>query len=80
MGKEKQFNQTAYQNQYIKDKYDVVRVAVPKGCKELWTNHAIQHGDKTLTAFIVRAIRAQIIRDGGDVAAWDALAPDRAED
>lgn len=75
MQKEKTFDQITYQNQYIKDKYDVIRVAVPKGSKDDWTNHAKQSGDKTLTAFIVRAVQNQIVQDGGDVAAWDALAP-----
>lgn len=77
MAKEKTFDQITYQNNYIKDKYDVVRVAVPKGCKDSWTTHAKQNGDKTLTAFIVRAIQNQIKQDGGDVSAWDALAPER---
>lgn len=77
MGKEKAFDQITYQNQYIKNKYDVIRVAVPKGSKDNWTDHAKQNGDKTLTAFIVRAVRNQMIADGGDVSAWDALALER---
>lgn len=69
-----------YANDYISNKYDRFNVTMPKGTKELLQQHSKKHGDKSVTALIVRAIRAQIIRDGGDVAAWDALAPDRAED
>lgn len=70
----------AYANDYISDKYDRFNVTMPKGTKVLLQQHSKKHGDKSVTALIVRAIRAQIIQDGGDVAAWDALAPDRAED
>lgn len=70
----------AYANDYISNKYDRFNVTMPKGAKELLQQHSKMHGDKSVTALIVRAIRLQIIQDGGDVAAWDALAPDRAED
>lgn len=70
----------AYANDYISNKYDRFNVTMPKGTKALLQQHSKKHGDKSVTALIVRAIRAQIIQDGGDVAAWDALTPDRAED
>ena len=70
----------AYANDYISNKYDRFNVTMPKGTKVLLQQHSKKHGDKSVTALIVRAIRAQIIQDGGDVAEWNALAPDRAED
>ena len=70
----------AYANDYISNKYDRCNVTMPKGAKVLLQQHSKKHGDKSVTALIVRAIRTQIIQDGGDVAAWDALVPDRAED
>ena len=70
----------AYANDYISNKYDRFNVTMPEGAKVLLQQHSKKHGDKSVAALIVRAIRTQIIQDGGDVAAWDALAPDRAED
>ena len=70
----------AYANDYISNRYDRFNVTMSKGTKVLLQQHSKKHGDKSVTALIVRAIRAQIIQDGGDVTAWDALVPDRAED
>ena len=67
-------------NKYIKNNYDRISLTLYKGQKDVIQAHANAHGYKGINAVISRAIRAQIIQDGGDVAAWDALAPDRAED
>ncbi len=34
MASEKEFNQIAYQNDYIKEKYDRINLTLPKGKKE----------------------------------------------
>lgn len=75
----KKFDKIAYDNEYIKNNYDVIKLTVPKGGKPQLQGHAISRGEK-LNAFIRRAIRETMMQDGGDVSAWDALAPDRVED
>lgn len=69
-----EYNKTEYQNQFIAKAYDRVNLTLYKGQKA-WLIGQIPEARKSLNAYIQRAIREQIIRDGGDVAAWDALAP-----
>lgn len=52
-----------YVNQYNKKKYDRITVMLPKGEKETVKLHAMAHGEK-MNAFIVRAIREAMERDG----------------
>ena len=59
--------------------YDRVSLTLYKGGKDIFSEHAKKHGE-SLNSFIQRAMRQTTVQDGGDVAAWDALAPDRAED
>ena len=66
-----------YTNTYINQNYDRFNINMPKGAKEQLQNHAKRYGDKSVNALIVRAVREQIKQDGGDVSAWDALAPER---
>ena len=77
MDDKKQFNKTEYSNTYIGANYDRVNLTLYKGQKA-WLIGQIPEARKSLNAYIQRAIRAQIIADGGDVAAWDALAPQGA--
>lgn len=69
----------AVKNRYNEKAYDRVNLTLYKGQKAWITGQMLRPGD-SLNKYIQRAIRSQIIQDGGDVAAWDALAPDRAED
>lgn len=66
-----------YTNTYISNNYDRFNINMPKGAKEQLQRHIKTHGDRSVNALIIRAVRAQIIADGGDVAAWDALSPER---
>ncbi len=66
------FNKTEYQNSYISKAYDRVNLTLYKGQKAWITAQMLRPGE-SLNAYIHRAIRAQIIADGGDVSAWDAL-------
>ena len=77
MGKSGEFNKTKYQNQFICATYDRVNLTLYKGQKA-WLIGQIPEARKSLNAYIQRAIRDRIITDGGDVAAWDALAPQGA--
>ena len=58
----KQFNETAYKNQFNAEKYDRYSLMLPKGTKEQYKAHAEAHGEK-LNSFIQRAIRETIERD-----------------
>lgn len=44
MEEKKQFNQTEYINNYMKEKYDSLRITVPKGTKELLRAYATNKG------------------------------------
>lgn len=58
----KKFDKTAYDNEYIKKNYDVIKLTVPKGDKPQLQDHAERRGEK-LNAFIRRAIRETMERD-----------------
>ena len=76
MNGKKQFDSVKYRNEYSAKTYDRVNLTLYKGQKAWITAQMLQSGE-SLNAYIQRAIRAQIIADGGDVSAWDALAPER---
>ena len=40
----KEFNQIEYQNKYIKEKYDMVGLTMPKGKKEIIKARALEEG------------------------------------
>ena len=62
----KQFNETAYKNQFNAEKYDRYSLMLPKGTKETYKAHAEARGEK-LNSFIQRAIRETIERDMQEV-------------
>ncbi len=74
METKKEFNGTAYKNQFNAEKYDRYSLMLPKGTKETYKAHAEARGE-SLNSFIQRAMRQAMVQDGGDVSAWDALAP-----
>lgn len=49
--KEKKFNKVAYDNEFIKQKYDRINLTVPKGQKEVIKAYAESHG-KSVNAYI----------------------------
>ncbi len=57
----------AVKNRYNEKAYDRINLMVPKGEKESIQWHATKYGDKSLTAFIQRAIRETIERDMQEV-------------
>lgn len=75
MYKDKKTHQI-YTNRYIADNYDRFNITAPKGSKALLQEYIRVTGDKSITALVLRSIRNQIIADGGDITAWDALTPD----
>lgn len=60
--KKKEFDQIAYQNDFIRNNYDRINLTVPKGEKQLIEAHAKAHGEST-NAFIQRAIREAMQRE-----------------
>lgn len=50
-------------NDKWREKFDEVRFRVPKGQKEAIQEHAKQHGDESLNAFLVRAVAETVQRD-----------------
>lgn len=61
---------------YMKNNYDDIKVRVYKGQRDIIQKHAEAKGT-TVNAIIKDAIRNVLESDGGDVSAWDALAPER---
>ena len=74
--KRKSKTSAAVKNRYIAKAYDRVNLTLYKGGKDLFSEHAKKQGE-SLNGFIQRAMRQAMEQDGGDVAAWDALAPER---
>lgn len=72
------YNKVRYNNQYNTMHYDKLGLMLPKGYKALCAEHAAARGE-SLNGLLKRALRNQLIADGIDVAAWDALAPDRSD-
>ena len=77
--KRKTTTSTDVKRRYNEKAYDRVSLTLYKGGKDIFNEHAKKHGE-SLNSFIQRAMRQTMMQDGGDVAAWDALTPDRAED
>lgn len=61
---EKKFNKVAYDNAFIAKAYDRINLTVPKGQKEVIKAHADQYDGGSVNAFIQRAIREAMERDG----------------
>lgn len=55
--KEKQIRR---QNNYIKEKYDRITIALPNGTKDRYQKHAVSRGYKSLTAIIVDLLENDI--------------------
>lgn len=53
-------------NKYIAKAYDRINVTVPKGDKDRIKAHADTRGE-SVNGFILRAIRAQMQRDAGEM-------------
>lgn len=53
-------------NKYIAKAYDRINVTVPKGDKDRIKAHADTRGE-SVNGFILRAIRAQMQRDAGEL-------------
>lgn len=51
---------TKYKNQFAKEKYDRVGLMLPKGMKTELLKHISETGDKSLNAFIIKAIQSQL--------------------
>lgn len=56
---EKKFDQIAYQNQFIKEKYDRINLTVPKGKKAVIKERASVAG-QSVNEYINQAIRQRI--------------------
>lgn len=50
-------------NDKWREKFDEIRFRVPKGQKEMIQAHAEKHGDQSLNAFLVRAVKEAMERD-----------------
>ena len=74
--KRKSKTSSAVKNRYIAKAYDRVNLTLYKGGKDIFSEHAKKRGE-SLNSFIQRAMRQTMEQDGGDVSAWDALAPER---
>lgn len=62
MEEKKKFDKIAYNNDFIKRKYDRLYILVEKGEKDRLKAHAESNGE-SLNEFINRAISEQICRD-----------------
>ncbi|MGN0784890.1 MAG: YlcI/YnfO family protein [Candidatus Aphodomorpha sp.] len=49
---------------YMRANYDAIQLRIPKGARDEIRKHAEQQGE-SVNAFVQRAIREQIQRDGG---------------
>lgn len=56
---EKKFDKVAYDNQFIKEKYDRINLTVPKGDKERIHAYALSMG-KSVNAYINDLIKADM--------------------
>lgn len=62
MQKEKNFNKTAYDNQFIANNYDRINLTMPKGGKAIVKDHAEKRGE-SVNGFINRAIDETMQKD-----------------
>lgn len=58
-----EFNQTKYINTFIKEKYDTIKVQLPKGQKEIIAKKAAEKGFKSINAYIKASITKDINGD-----------------
>lgn len=72
--KRKTTTSTEVKRRYNEKAYDRVSLTLYKGGKDIFSEHAKKRGE-SLNSFIQRAMRQAMVQDGGDVSAWDALAP-----
>jgi predicted HicB family RNase H-like nuclease len=77
--KRKTTTSTEVKRRYNEKAYDRVSLTIYKGQRDILQAYAKERGISVNT-YIQGLIRADMEQDGGDVAAWDALAPDHAED
>lgn len=54
------------QNEYIRDSYDRITIALPKGTKGRYQKHAVSLGYKSLTAMIVDLLENDIASHSQD--------------
>lgn len=53
------FDQIKYITEYNKEKYDEIRIRIPKGAKSEWKEIVAKYG-KSLNSFIVEAVEDKI--------------------
>lgn len=63
MQKAEKFDQVAYQNKYISEKYDRINLTMPKGGKDIIKEQAAAAGE-SVNEYINRAIRERMEREG----------------
>lgn len=63
---------------YIRNNYDEVKIRVYKGQRDI-IQHTAEKRGMSVNSYVQYLIRNDIKQDGGDVSAWDALAPERDE-
>ncbi len=64
---------TTAKNRYNAKAYDQIPLRVPKGQKEIIQEHAKTQGEST-NAFITRAIRETMQKDGADISSLELAA------
>lgn len=55
---------TDYKNQYAAEKYDNLRIIVPKGGKEVIRKAAEQSGTGSINGYVTSAVNEKLIKDG----------------
>ncbi len=55
---------TDYKNQYAAEKYDNLRIIVPKGGKEIIKKAAEQSGTGSINGYVTNAVNEKLIKDG----------------
>lgn len=55
---------TDYKNQYAAEKYDSLRIIVPKGGKEVIKKAAEQSGTGSINGYVTSAVNEKLIKDG----------------
>lgn len=55
---------TDYKNQYAAEKYDNLRIIVPKGGKEIIKKAAEHSGTGSINGYVTNAVNEKLIKDG----------------
>lgn len=55
---------TDYKNKYAAEKYDNLRIIVPKGGKEVIKKAAEQSGTGSINKYVTNAVNTQLVKDG----------------